>query len=224
MISKDAFISALEEVDNAILAALPDPGECSFYFSDRFEQRMRSVIRRGNHPGIYKTLQRVACVLLVLLILFSSVMIFSADARAAVIGWIKEQYNTFYHYFFPSEATDTEQAEYTLGWIPNDYRLVDTQTTTNRTTQIYLDSQNHMLQFSYIQGISTAADYVDLEDYEAHAVSIGNNEGELFISLTPLKTNGIVLVDQDNNVLFTISAPVGEDDLIRLAEHIIILK
>ena len=40
MISKDAFVSALEEVDNAILAALPEPEECSFQFSERFEKKM----------------------------------------------------------------------------------------------------------------------------------------------------------------------------------------
>lgn len=224
MISKETFLAALEEVDAAILASLPEPEDCSFPFSERFEQKMRTVIRRGNHPVMYKAIQRVACIFLVLVMLFSSVMIISTDARAAIIGWIKEQYDTFYHYFFPSEATDTEQAEYSLGWVPDDYRLVDTQITATRTTLIYLDSQNHMLQFSYIRGTSTAADYVDREAYESHDITIGNLGGELFISLTPLKTNGIVLVDQDNNVLFTISAPVEKDDLIRIAGNINISK
>ena len=221
MISKDAFISALEEVDNVILAALPDPGECSFPFSDRFEQRMRSVIRRGNHPGIYKTLQRVACVLLVLLMLFSSVMIFSTDVRAAVIGWIKEKYDTFYHYFFPKEDEAVEKIEYTLGWVPDGYALANTFSSSTMETQIYLHPTGNMIHFSYLLGTENRSDYVDNEEYECHELSFNGSIAEIFISTSPDKTNGIVWQDEALNVFFSISAPSEESELIRLAKGVI---
>lgn len=221
MISKDAFISALEEVDNAILAALPDPEECSFYFSDRFEQRMRSVIRRGNHPGIYKTLQRVACLLLVLLMLFSSVMIFSTDVRAAVIGWIKEQYESFYHYFFPAETATTEQNEYTLGWIPDGYSLTNSYSSSNMKMQIYVHPSGKMIYFSYLYGTENRTDYIEFEDYVCYEVTIDESIAEVFITDSPDKANGITWEDETANVFFSISAPLQEADLIRLAEGII---
>lgn len=220
MISKDAFVSALEEVDNAILAALPGPEECSFQFSDRFEQKMRSVIRRGNHPGIYKTLQRVACVLLVLLMLFSSVMIFSTDARAAVIGWIKEQYETFYHYFFPAETATIEPSEYTLGCVPDNYSLVNTQKTDLRSTAIYFDTNGKMIQFSYIHGATNTSDFIKNENYVCYPVSINGMIGEVYITDIPTQANGIVWIDANNSILFSISAPLNEADLIRLAENV----
>ena len=222
MTNNDAFISALEEVDNAILAALPAPGECSFQFSERFERKMRSIIRRGNHPIKYKALQQVACVLLVLLMLFSSVMIFSTDARAAVIGWIKEQYKTFYHYFFPSEAETAEKAEYTLGWVPDGYILANSFSSPDMATQIYLHSTGNMIQFTYLYGTEKASDYIDSEDYECYEIAMKEVTAELFISTSPEKTNGILWEDDASHVFFSISAPLQESELLRLAEGVII--
>lgn len=224
MISKATFLSALEEVDNAILAALPDPKDCSFQFSKRFEQKMRSVIRRGNHPVIYTTLRRVACILLVLAMLFSGIMIVNTEVRASVIGWIKEQYETFYHYFFPAETAATEQLEYTLGWVPNNYTLVNTQKTDLRSTAIYFDPDGKLIQFSYIYGATNTGDFLKNENHTCHPVSINGMTGEVYISDNPVNANGIVWIDSNNNVLLSISAPLNEADLIKLAENVHISK
>ena len=224
MISKETFLAALEEVDNAILAALPAPKDCSFQFSKCFEQKMRSVTRRGNHPVIYTTLRRVACILLVLLMFFSGVMIVNTEVRASVIGWIKEQYETFYHYFFPVETTATEQVEYTLGWIPNSYTVVNTQTTGLRTTTIYCNSIGQIIQFSYLQGATSTGDFLKDENHTCYSVSINEFLGEVYISDDPVNSNGIVWIDPNSNILFSISAPLNEADLIRIAENIVISK
>lgn len=221
MISKDVFISALEEVDTAILAALPAPGECSFQFSRRFEQRMRSIIRRGNHPVMYKSLQRVACVLLVLLMLFSTVMIFSTDVRAAVIGWIREQYETFYHYFFPTEAEISEPEEYTLGWVPDGFTLAATQATDNITTNIYVGPQNQIIQFTYQAGSNSYSAFFDAESYKHESVSVGDCEADIYLSTDQAKANGIVWTNQGGNILYSISAQLDQPELIKIAEGIV---
>lgn len=221
MISKDVFISALEEVDTAILAALPEPRECSFQFSRRFEQRMRSIIRRGNHPVMYKALQRAACVLLILLMLFSSVMIFSTDVRAAVIGWIKEQYETFYHYFFPAEAETSEHEEYTLGWVPDGFILAATQATDNITTNIYVGPQNQIIQFTYQAGSNSYSAFFDAESYKHESVSVGDCEADIYLSTDQAKANGIVWTNQGGNILYSISAQLDQPELIKIAEGIV---
>ena len=220
MISKDAFISALEEVDTAILAALPKPRECSFQFSSRFEQKMRSIIRRGNHPVMYKSLQRVACVLLVLLMLFSTVMIFSTDVRAAVIGWIREQYETFYHYFFPTEAEISEPEEYTLGWVPDGFTLVNTQSTNTRNTSLYVGPENQIIHFTYQTGTNSGAAFFDTESYMHEETNIGLCRADLYLSITPEDANGIVWSDPDGKILFSISAQLDKTELIKIAEGI----
>lgn len=221
MISKETFLAALEEVDAAILASLPEPDDCSFPFSERFEQKMRSVIRRGNHPGIYKSFQRVACVLLALLMLLSSVMIFSTDARAAIIGWIKEQYDTFYHYFFPVEAKISEKAEYTLGLVPDSYYLLDSFETEAGTKIVYINDQSQILQFSYSYGNTTNSAYVDGENYEYHQTELGNDTADLYLSTSENISSGIIWIDSQNNTLFWISGILEKEDLILIAENVI---
>ena len=221
MISKESFFSALKEVDNAILATLPDPHDCSFQFSTRFEKKMRSVVRHGNHPVIYKALQRVACILLVLFMLFSGVMIVNTEVRASVIGWIKEQYETFYHYFFPAETTATEQIEYTLGWIPDGYTLASSYSSDSIETTVYFHSSGNMIQFSYLYGSEKITDFVVSKDYDHYEVAIKGSTAEIFIASSPNKANGILWEDETRTVFFSISAPLKEPELVRLAESVI---
>ena len=66
----------------------------------------------------HKWLSRVACFFLVILLTGSAVLTFSVEARAAFFGWVREQYENFYVYFFEGDATVTEPAKYELGWVP----------------------------------------------------------------------------------------------------------
>lgn len=220
MINNDAFLSALEEVDNAILAALPEPEECSFQFSECFEKKMRFVIRRGNHPVIYKALQRVACVLLVLLMLFSSVMVFSTDARAAVIGWIKKQYDIFYYYFFPAESETSEKVEYSLGWVPDGYFNLDSFETEGGTKIVYINDQSQILQFSYSYGSKTNPTFADGESHEYHQIQIGNDSADLYLSTAEGMSSAIVWINHRDNILFCISGMLESDELITIAKNV----
>lgn len=221
MISKETFLAALEEIDNAILATLPELEECSFQFSERFERKMRSIIRRGNHPIMYKALQQVACMLLVLLMLFSSVMIFSTDARAVVIGWIKEQYDTFYHYFFPAESKTSEKEEYTLGWVPDGYFLLDSYADETGANIVYIDNSNQFLQFSYSYGGRINSIFADGETYEHQQFKLDNNIADLYLSTVEGISSGVVWIDSRDETLFCISAILDKDELIMIAENVI---
>lgn len=220
MISEAELRLALKEVDNAILSSLPEPGSCTHQFSARFERKMRTVIRHGNHPVLYKTLHRAACLLLVLLILFGSVMAFNTEVRASVIGWIKEQYESFYHYFFPSESTAWEPTEYTLSWVPDGYTLVNSYSSPAMETTIYFHPSGNMIQFTYFYGTDTITDYVDREGYECHEVTLKNCIAEILITTSSDKTNGIFWEDSSSRVFFSISAPLEESELVKLAEGV----
>lgn len=62
--------------------------------------------------------------------------------------------------------------------------------------------------------------FIEGVDYEKHLVMIGNSSGEIYITLNETKTNGIVW-SNDENVLFYISAPLCENELIKMAENLI---
>lgn len=222
LITDEALRAALEEVDNVILDSLPDPSECEHQFSARFERRMRKVRRRAKHPMTYKVLRQVACFLLAILILFSSVMIFSSEARAAVVDWIKEQFETFYHYFFagdPSSEADN-RSEYELGWVPDGFSLVNSQTVQNRVSQVYLDNNGQIIQFSYLYGSESNPLFMDSEHFEFKSVTLSSGSAELFIALIEGETSSIVWNDDNKGILFCVSANLSEQELIALAEGV----
>lgn len=222
MITDEALRAALEEVDNAILASLPKPSECEHQFSARFEKRMRKVRRRAKHPTVYKVLRQVACFLLAILILFSSVMVFSSEARAAVVDWIKEQFESFYHYFFVggSSSESGERTEYELGWVPDGYQYLTSHVSENKRTILYANEYGQLLQFSYIFGSEDNPMYAKENEYTHKTVQVTGKSGDLYLSIDTAESNGLVWAEDDSDVLFCISAFCTEYELIRIAEGV----
>ena len=66
----------------------------------------------------HKWLSRVACFFLVTLLTGSAVLTFSVEARAAFFGWVREQYENLYVYFFEGGVTVSDPVNYELGWLP----------------------------------------------------------------------------------------------------------
>ena len=91
MINDTMLRQAAAELAIAMNESLPDPKECAHQFSPKFEKKIKRLTRRTNHPIIYRSLRRVASILLVVVIGFCSVLAVSAEVRATVLGWVKEQ-------------------------------------------------------------------------------------------------------------------------------------
>ena len=64
MISDAMLQQAAEELATAINESLPDPKECVFQFSPKFERKMKRLTRRANHPILYRNLRMAASVYL----------------------------------------------------------------------------------------------------------------------------------------------------------------
>lgn len=220
---------ALEEYDEVILASLPEPSQCDHQFSPRFERKMRTLCRRAKHPVAYQTLRRVACVLLALLALFGSIMAFNSEARAAVLDWIKKAVGmgTGYSYEGEQPPSTEERKRYQLGWMPEGYTFVDTLTSELRESVVYYGESPKMMQFTYIHGekkyFSDNASplYIDTSSCDAKKVSLKSGTADVYLEREPGKNNAIVWTNAEKNVLFCITAPCSEQELIKMAENIV---
>ena len=108
MINDAMLKQAAEELAIAINESLPDPKECVFQFSPKFERKMKRLTRRANHPILYRNLRMAASVLLVFLIGFGSILTVSTEARTFVFGWMRVRYQSMYEYFFEGEIENPE--------------------------------------------------------------------------------------------------------------------
>ena len=211
---------AAAELATAINESLPDPKDCTHEFSAEFERKMKRITRRANHPILYRTLRSVASIILVITIGFGSVLAVSAEARAAVFGWVKEQYESFYEYFFEGEVELAESAKYQPGWMPDGCELLTVEETAGGETYIYKDKSGLLAQFYYIYDPDSQKLYIDTVEYISEPVSINGHSGEMYISIYDDETSSIVWTDNSTNTLFYVSGPYEKDTLIKIAENI----
>lgn len=165
-------------------------------------------------------LSRVACFFLVFLLTGSTVLTFSVEARAAFFGWVREQYENFYVYFFEGNAAVTEPAKYELGWMPENCIFVTSYETAGGEVYIYTDERDTLIQFTYTSEPDNEKVYVDYAEYSEKQVTINGNSGSLFIAPSEDNTDGIVWTDSDTNTLFFVSGHFDQETFIKIAENV----
>ena len=176
--------------------------------------------QRKAKPQFNTWLSKVACVFLAILLTGSAVLTFSVEARAAFFGWVREQIENYYEYFFEGEVVVNDLKEYELGWLPENLELIYSGDTAGGKVYIYNDESNALIQFSYISDPNSQKMYVDNAYNEKVAVTINGNPGEISITTGEDETDTIIWINADTNTLFSISGHFDQETFIRMAESV----
>lgn len=222
MITDKMIAEAAAELNEAMLRSLPEPGECVHQFSSAFERKMKRILRRANHPMFYRIMKNVACFVLVILLGLASLVAISPTVRAAVIGWVKEQYETFTSYFFQGDDVETNVEDYELSEIPEGYSLLDRIDIPGSTTIIYVNEINQLLQINYSNDPNLDSLTVVHDTHIHTSVSIKRIPADLYTSTDPTRAH--VLIWEKDNYIFSIVGFVNPDKLVSIAEDIISKK
>lgn len=220
MINDAMLKQAAEELAIAINESLPDPKECVYQFSPKFEKKLKRLTRRANHPILYRSLRMVASVLLVFMIGFGSILTVSTEAREIVFGWMRVRYQSMYEYFFEGEIENPENVTYYPQWLPEDCKFETSYSTLGGEVYIYFTPRDSLVQFSYISK-SNEKLYMDGVDAEQKDVMIKGGSGKLYISHNEGQTSSLIWMNKSRTVLFSISGDYDEDVLIKMAENIV---
>lgn len=239
LITDEMLTRAAFEVDAAILAMLPDETECDHVFSPAFHAKMKRLIWRAKHLTAYTALKRVACVFIAFLVSASIFLAASPTARAAVVDWVQERFNEFYHYFFvgelPSAEVDgafdgnsLEEAvdfrDYYLSWVPDGYVESSSFESDNLMMVIYENESNEIIQFSCIPETKTHVVFTGVGDYEQEFIVQNGITMEVLLALNPVDSNVITWTNYDDNARFTIAAFVDKAALVKMAQNVAFQK
>lgn len=220
MITDEMLAQAAAELADAINASLPAPEECHHQFSAKFERKMKRLIYRTNHPIQHRILRSAASILLVILLGFSSVLAVSVEAREAVFGWVREQYESFYEYFFEGDPDEVESTTYYPGWMPDDYVYQTTLEIDGGEVLIFLNQEGAIAQFTYSTSPENMSFLLEEVECEHRVVSVNGINGDLYVPYDNSLAREIVWVSNDSNTIFCVSALISEDDLLKIAENI----
>lgn len=211
-----------------------DEPEAPFIPSHRHQQQMQAMLKkpltwieRKTHPLWKQVLQRVAVILLVASVAFGGVMAISPTARAAVIRWFVEWYETHIVYRYTGEDTTEKMPQYTIDNLPDGYSEVERIITHSAVSVVYENNSGEViyLDYDYIhEGGISIFDSSGNDMDEVISITVGNHTGQLFIPKDPDAMRTITWVDEAENIQFVLIADLDDETLLRIAECVKIKK
>lgn len=192
-------------------------------FSPQFEKKIERLKRIANHPVLFHMLNRVASIILAILIFGGIWLAVDVEVRATFFGWVKEIHEMLFAYRFSGEVEPAfENYEYRPTWVPDRYSEYQTVNENGGVTVFYKNETGERLRFSYIYNPNTTEWYIDTSNTTQTSVSVNGQPADLFIAANQETANTIFWTAPTENVAFHVSAFISEDELIRVAESVII--
>lgn len=225
MISEERLRQAATVAGRAFADSLPAPESCHHDFSPEFERKMRRVLRRGNHPVIYRSLRRVAGFFLAVLVSGFVWLSVDAEAREAFFRWVSEWTTGAYHYYIPeTEANGAITVKYIVPDAPDDYDLYFfEQNDIGITSYIFMDDSGSFFKFKYSFDANSEL-YILRNTNERFAATVSGNPAWFYPAESEDDTNTLAWTDRQTGALLSVSGYFDKDFLIHWAEKLQIEK
>lgn len=216
MILDKELREAARRYEKALLHTLPEPEDCAAAFSPGFERKMKKLIFRTDHPIRY-WLRRILPVVL------------AAGVAAAAMLPAKQAGQPPAHTETgapaapteppspPAESQEPEPAAriivYRPTWLPEGCEWDRETLYENEGMIVYRTPGGTEAVFLYdLTGAERAA--------EGREVPVGDGAGTLLLGRNKEALNELFWADDEAGVSFWLSAPFGEEDMIRVAESV----
>ena len=213
MISDELLKEATGEYEAALLGALPEDVP-PHTFSKGFERKMARICRKSKHSSAYIAFNRVACAMIVVVLLGSTAVLSSAEGHATVMGWINMVSG-----YFTQKADEPVYSNYDLKEVPEGYRLVERSQRKGGGFVLYVDQQGQFLVFDYQVDPDAGAYYMKMENHIHLQETVGGQRMDIYLSQDPAYRNAIVW-SVPGKATFSISAYLAKNDLIALTKKV----
>lgn len=219
MITDQLLAAAAAELNDSLLAALPDPVP-RHQFSVKFERKINRLIHKARHPVLCKVAKSAACFTLVLILSLIMLITVSPTARAKIVSWIKEKYSFFLEYRI-SEPDALETKEFELGYLPDGYIEKFRTNTVNMNTIIYEKDLDEEIHFYYLPSSKADSLFIRYVDTTPIEISICGTTADFYLAGSNGETNSLIWCDEHTGYTFYIAAPLEQELLQEIAEKII---
>ena len=195
--------------------------------SPSLRRQMRRQFRAAGHPAWYRITRTAACIALSLLLSGVLLLTFSPDARSVFSGWIREICGDHFEYHYapsgkPAGAEDHIVIDRPL-WIPEGYTRQYSGGGISCAKSLYTSEDSGKLYYAYATVNST-----DWENAwpEIESAVAGLEAQESLINGLPAHLyrqtdgSGPLVWGNSLNDLYWISGPLTAEELVRMAESV----
>ena len=201
--------------------------------SARHRRQMRAMLkdpvrwaRERGKPVWKRVLQTAAVILLMLSLGLGSVMLASPTARATIVRWVTEWYETHIVFRYAGEDAQGEMSQYELGELPEGF--VENQERqfigAGMTSHFYENEKKEVILFKYAYMQQGALSSVDAENANVIPVFVNNCEGLLVIPKEEDSNSTLMWFDPERDLQFTLDAPLGQEDILHMAESVYLVE
>ena len=217
MISDEMLTQAVQEYEQALLGALPETVP-AHTFSKTFQKKMARLCRKTKHSSAYTAFKRVACAMIVVVLLGSTAVLSSAEGHATVMGWINMISDRF------TQKTEEPIAKnYDLKEVPEGYRLAEHSQRKGGGFVLYVDQRGNFLVFDYQYDPNGGSYFMKMENHIHLQETVDGQLMDIYLSQDPAYRNAVVW-SVPGKATFSISAYLEKNDLIALTKKVTPLK
>ena len=206
-------------------------GASGFFPSNQHLRQMQAMLQnplkwmRNRSKPVWKVIvQKVAVILLVASLGLGSVMVVSPTARAAVIRWVMELYETHIVYRYFGEQLAGQMQHYELTKLPEGYAETDRIETDLLGSVLYENGLGGVICFDYNYMYQGAAGIYDPNGNEVRDIKVNGIDGLLFVPHDPEGMLTLTWIDERANVQFRIVATHDEKEILCIAENVRLKK
>ncbi len=220
--SDEALRAAAQAVRESMLRALEEEEPEEHSFSEAFLEKIRKLVvidrQRLRRRAVW---QRVAGIILGILIGSGFFLAFNAEARADFMSWVRSTYeNSILYEFF--QGTKKEEAvlpEIEFTWLPGEYEIQEIYNDGHSMTFIMTSSVDSMFLKCWI---IEDKDHFEVfsEDYSQIDCSINNSNATFYKAKDEDTDNVIVWTSEDNSTMYFLSSKHDMKIMIEIAERI----
>ncbi len=226
LLTDQALALAAASIRDAMLESLPAEIECQFTpsFEPRMDELRNMRRKREKHRQIRN---RVVAATVALFLLASLLLGLNPDVRAAVSTWFKEVFDTYTFYWYSENPVDTFP-ECVVTAVPDGYEVIIENDTQNTRIVIYQKGSDIADGFSFEYG--KLLDDAPLclsyptDQFYTKEVTVNGLPGDLYVSLVPSETHGVIWIDEEKGIYYVITAYFDPELIMELAESVEIKK
>ena len=221
-----ALQAAARQTAEAMLSSLPSRQACCAHtFSETFLQKIDLLLRKYSRKATARRVwQRVAVVLLVMLLSATTWLTVDTHAREKLFQWTKEVVDNIIVHHLDGGDIDEVFSGYEPTWLPEGFVLVDSDHSDEFGFDYYYYENAETGQVFYINCNFMKDSAMTITQHGAEEPTIhdiNGNQGKFYQPDEISGSSSLIWVDENSAVVFIIEGNISEQEMLHISRGII---
>ena len=220
-----ALQAAARQTAEAMLSSLPSRQACAHTFSETFLQKIDLLLRKYSRKAAARRVwQRVAVVLLVMLLSATTWLTVDTHAREKLFRWTKETFENMFVYHIDGGNIEKEYCGYEPTWLPEGFVLVDSDHSDEFGFDYYYyenaeTGQILVIDISFVE--NGAMTITPQGTGQPTVYDVNGIQADFYPEDEFSTTQALIWIDEDNATVFSVEGNISTQDILHIARDII---